>query len=74
MSKSATLLKPCPFCGEHEAELCDNAHDEYAEGVLYYTRCGNCGAEAPKEPTQGEAEMWWNKRESTAHSTVDGVS
>lgn len=39
-------LKPCPFCGSHELEIC-NTHSP-----LYWVECGMCGAECPGESVE----------------------
>ena len=49
-------LKPCPFCGSKELELCRT--NEFA----CWVRCDTCGADAPSNTDRSKAIEIWNKR------------
>jgi len=49
-------LKPCPFCGSTELQLCRT--NEHA----CWVRCDDCGADAPSTEKREDAIDIWNTR------------
>ena len=57
-------LKPCPFCGCKELELCRT--NEHA----CWVRCDTCGADAPSNADRSKAIEIWNTRQAVAGNAV----
>lgn len=58
----ATVLKPCPFCGNKEPDVGSYALDDpaYASAAI---SCKKCGARSSKHHRSlEEAITWWNSR------------
>lgn len=49
------ILKPCPFCGDKNAQ-------EYKEDNLTWLECPECGGRTKMCRTLEEAETLWNRR------------
>ncbi len=52
-------LKPCPFCGDKNAQ-------EYKEDNLTWLECPECGGRTKMCRTLEEAEAMWNRRTENA--------
>lgn len=52
-------LKPCPFCGDKNAQ-------EYKEDNLTWLECPKCGGRTKMCRTLEEAETLWNRRAGNA--------
>ena len=53
------ILKPCPFCGDKNAQ-------EYKEDNLTWLECPECGGRTKMCRTLDEAEAMWNRRAGNA--------
>ena len=54
-------LKPCPFCGENEAQL-DKTYDEVYGGERFNVVCAACGVMFFKSKLLVNAVKNWNRR------------
>ena len=51
-------LKPCPFCGSHDAEVVMR----FERGEHFIVACQDCGARSSPCLTEKEAVKLWNQR------------
>lgn len=56
-------LKRCPFCGQ-EAELIDNADDDYEDGERFKVQCMACYLGTPRCYSATDVVEAWNRRGS----------
>ena len=63
-------LKPCPFCGQSDANIILLKNGGF---TAFQHVCNYCGSRGPESDTQEKAESSWNRRANPAPADSESV-